>query len=75
MTKRTLGGGLIHLLSTANISNAQKVFIFAQLVAVIKKWKWMSDVYLMSYSSVLLRERLKNIVVFFFLLTEFLSEQ
>lgn len=66
MTKRTLDGGLIHLLSTANISNAQKVFIFAQLVAVMKKWKWMSDVYLMSYSSVLLRERLKNIVVFSF---------
>lgn len=63
MTKRALDGGLIHLLSTANISNAQ-VFIFAQLVAVMKKWKWMSDVYLMSYSSVLLRERLKNIVVF-----------
>lgn len=63
MTKRALDGGLIHLLSTANISNAQKVFIFAQLVAVMKKWKWMS-VYLMSYSSVLLRERLKNIVVF-----------
>lgn len=48
MTKRALDGGLIHLLSTANISNAQKVFIFAQLVAVMKKWKWMSDVYLMS---------------------------
>lgn len=64
MTKRALDGGLIHLLSTANISNAQKVFIFAQLVAVMKKWKWMSDMYLMSYSSVLLRERLKNIVVF-----------
>lgn len=63
MKKRALDGGLIHLLSTANISNAQ-VFIFAQLVAVMKKWKWMSDVYLMSYSSVLLRERLKNIVVF-----------
>lgn len=56
------------------MSNAQKVFIFAQLVAVMKKWKQMSDVYLMSYSSVLLRERLKNIV-FFFLLAEFLSEQ
>lgn len=74
MTKRTLDGGLIHLLNTANMSNAQKVFIFAQLVAVMKKWKQMSDVYLMSYSSVLLRERLKNIV-FFFLLAEFLSEQ
>lgn len=75
MTKPALDGGLIHLLSTANISNAQKVFIFAQLVAVMKKWKWMSDVYLMSYSSVLLRERLKKHCSFFCLLAEFLSEQ